>query len=299
MGQPLVSVITGFYNVERYLPEAIDGVLQQQHTNWEFFLVDDGSTDGSTKIAKEHAARHPGKIFYLEHENHVNKGVCASRNLALQHAKGEFVAILDADDVWLPNKLQQQIELFATLPDAAMICQASEYWVTWDEPDKSNIVIPVGAPQDKLYQPGELNLVLYPLAYGAAPCPSAIILRKQAAMDIGGFENEFTGRYQMYEDQAFLSKMYLHHKVYVSAACNNLYRQRYGSLVQWVTSDGKYHEVRKFFLEWFRKYLKQQKGNYSDINRLLQKAIWKYEYPTLYKLKSFAGRVKRFLKRKA
>jgi glycosyltransferase involved in cell wall biosynthesis len=281
MNQPLVSIITGFYNVERFLQEAIDGVLQQEYTNWQFFIVDDGSTDGSTTIAKENAARHPGRIFYLEHENHVNKGVCASRNLAMEHAKGQLIAILDADDVWEPKKLLQQVELFATLPNAAMICQASEYWYTWDAPQSTNVVIPVGAPQDKLYMPGELNKILYPLAKGAAPCPSAIIMQKQAVLDIGGFENSFTGRYQMYEDQAFLSKMYLHHKVYVSSACNNLYRQRYGSLVQWVTSDGHYLEVRKFFLEWFRQYLQDQQINDPEIHRLLRKALWPYEHPLL------------------
>lgn len=299
MHQPLVSVITGFYNVERFLQEAIDSVLQQQYTNWELFLVDDGSSDGSTNIAKENTARHPGKIFYLEHENHANKGVCTSRNLALTHAKGQYVAVLDSDDVWQPNKLQQQVALFASLPDAAMICQSSEYWYSWEDPQKNNVVIPVGAPQDRLYQPGELNHILYPFAKGAAPCPSAIILRKQAAMDIGGFENSFTGRYQMYEDQAFLSKMYLHHKVYISSACNNLYRQRYGSLVQWVTGDGHYNRVRKFFLEWFRDYLQQQQVQNEAINSLLRKALWQYEHPTLHSLKTLPGRIKRFLNKSA
>lgn len=298
MEQPLVSVITGFFNVERFLQEAIDGVLQQEYSNWELFLVDDGSSDGSTQIAKQNAARHPGKIFYLEHEGHANKGVCASRNLALQHAKGELIAILDSDDVWQPGKLKQQVALFATLPEAAMICQASEYWFTWADPQRPNVVVPVGAPQDRLYQPGELNLILYPLAQGAAPCPSAIILRKQAAIDIGGFENSFTGRYQMYEDQAFLSKMYLHHKVYVSSACNNLYRQRYGSLVQWVTGDGHYNQVRKFFLEWFQNYLHAQHINNAMINERLRKALWPYEHPRLHKLKLLPARIKHFISKK-
>ena len=176
------------------------------------------------------------------------------------------------------------MELFATLPDAAMICQASEYWYTWETPQVGNVVIPVGAPQDKLYQPGELNKVLYPLAKGAAPCPSAIIMRKEAVLNIGGFENSFTGRYQMYEDQAFLSKMYLHHKVYVSSACNNLYRQRYGSLVQWVTGDGYYMQVRKFFLEWFRQYLKEHNISDPEIHRLLRKAFRPYKYSLLYSI---------------
>ena len=281
MHQPLVSIVTGFYNVEKFLQETIDSVVQQQYTNWEFLLVDDGSKDRSTQIAKENAERFKGKIFYLEHEGHANKGVCASRNLALQHAKGELVAILDGDDVWQPQKLQQQVELFATLPDAAMICQASEYWFTWDYPQAHNVVIPVGAPQDRLYMPGELNKILYPLTQGSAPCPSAIILRKQAVDSVGGFENSFTGRYQMYEDQAFLTKMYLHHKVYVSSACNNLYRQRHGSLVHWVTGDGHYVEVRKFFLDWMKKYFEEQRINDPEIHRLLRKAMWPYEHPTL------------------
>lgn len=274
MEQPLVSVITGFYNVERFLQEAIDSVLQQQYTNWEFLIVDDGSTDGSTQIAKDNAERHKGKIFYMEHEGHANKGVCASRNLALQHAKGTYVAILDADDVWQPQKLQQQIELFATLPDAAMICQASEYWYTWEVPQAENVVVPVGAPQDRLYMPGELNKILYPLTNGSAPCPSAIIIRRQAVNDVGGFENGFTGRYQMYEDQAFLSKLYLRYKIYVSSACNNLYRQRHGSLVQWVTGDGHYLQVRRFFLKWLKKYLRDQRVSDPTIHWLLRKAIW-------------------------
>lgn len=281
MHQPLVSIITGFYNVEPFLQETINSVLQQEYTNWEFLIVDDGSGDGSTNIAKENAALHPGKIFYLEHGNHANKGVCASRNLALQRCRGELVAVLDADDVWAPNKLRQQIELFATLPDAAMICQASEYWYSWDAKEADNVVVPVGAPQDKLYLPGQLNKILYPLAKGAAPCPSAIIMRKEAVLDIGGFENSFTGRYQMYEDQAFLSKMYLHHKVYVSSACNNLYRQRYGSLVQWVTGDGHYMQVRKFFLEWLNQYLEEKNINDPEIHRLLSKAFWPYKHPFL------------------
>jgi len=296
MHQPLVSIITGFYNVERFLQEAIDSVLEQEYTNWEFYIVDDGSTDASTSIAKENAARHPGRIFYLEHEGHANKGVCASRNLALQRARGQLVAILDADDVWEPKKLRKQVELFATLPDAAMICQASEYWYTWDAPQASNVVVPVGAPPDKLYMPRELNKLLYPLTPASAPCPSAIIMRKDAVMNIGGFENSFTGRYQMYEDQAFLSKMYLHHKVYVSSACDNLYRQRYGSLVQWVTGDGHYMEVRKFFLDWFRQYLREHNINDPAIHRLLRKAFLPYKYPRLYsfinKLKKAAWRLR-------
>jgi glycosyltransferase involved in cell wall biosynthesis len=80
------------------------------------FLVDDGSTDISTQIAQKYAAQFPGKVLYLEHSNHRNLGKGASRNLGLRQARGEYVAFLDADDVWLSEKLTDQIEIIVVHP---------------------------------------------------------------------------------------------------------------------------------------------------------------------------------------
>lgn len=281
--QQLVSIITSFYNEERFLREAVESVLQQEYPNWELLLVDDGSADGSTSIAKEYAAKYPGKIFYLEHEHHVNKGLCASRNLGLQHAKGEFTALLDADDVWRPEKLQQQVKIFLQHPAAAMVCEASEYWYNWNG-EHQNVVIPIGNIQDHLFNAGELTQLLYPLGKGAAPCPSALMMRTNVLVKAGGFENSFTGKYQLYEDQAFLAKIYLHHKVFVSSLCNNLYRQRQGSLVQWVKDEGHYHTVRAFFLRWLQQYLHSHQVTDSNIHRLLRRALWRYDHPVLYSI---------------
>src|SRR5919198_1004258 len=105
---PLVSAIIIFLNAERFIQEAIESVFAQTYDAWELLLVDDGSTDGSTAIARRYAEQHPGKVRYLEHNGHQNRGKSASRNLAIRNCTGEYIAFLDADDVWLPRKLEQQ-----------------------------------------------------------------------------------------------------------------------------------------------------------------------------------------------
>ena len=76
--RPVVSAITIFYNGERFLGEAIESVLAQTYPSWELLLVDDGSTDGASEIARSYAARHPERIRYLEHSGHRNRGMSAS-----------------------------------------------------------------------------------------------------------------------------------------------------------------------------------------------------------------------------
>ena len=79
-------------------------------------LVDDGSNDASTAIAKDYEVQHPEKIRYLEHPGHINKGMSAARNLGLKQARGEYVAFLDADDVWTASKLADQIAILDSTP---------------------------------------------------------------------------------------------------------------------------------------------------------------------------------------
>lgn len=281
---PLVSVIIAFLNEEKFLTEAVESVLAQDYLNWELLLVDDGSTDKSTAIAKDYEAKYPGKISYCEHEGHSNRGLSASRNHGIAQAKGELVAFLDADDVWLPNKLANQVSIFQRHPQVGMVAEASDYWYSWNKPDADNVLIPVGAPQNKVYQPKELLYHLYPLGNGAAPCPSGLMLTKEAIHRVGGFEEHFKGKYQLYEDQGFLNKVYLKENVYISAACHNLYRQRAGSIVQWVHADGHYHHVRQYFLKWFDEYLQQEQVEDSGIQNLMKKALHPYRHPKLHYL---------------
>src|SRR5919202_2999091 len=114
-GKPsLVSVVVPFWNDKKFIQETIESVFAQTYENWELLLVDDGSTDGSTQIALRYAEQYPEKVRYLEHPGHQNRGMSAARNLGISHAKGAYIGFLDADDVWLPYKLEQQVAILTS-----------------------------------------------------------------------------------------------------------------------------------------------------------------------------------------
>jgi glycosyltransferase involved in cell wall biosynthesis len=256
----MVSVVTAFYNEERFLRECIESVISQTYENWELILVDDGSTDNSPFIAKEYAAKFPGKVVYVQHEDHVNLGVCKSRNLGIKTAKGDYIALLDADDFWMQEKLDMQMKLTLEYPRAGMYCEATYYMNKGVDPRHENVNVPVGTIQDKLYAPGELIFKLYPIGKGIAPCMNSILIQTKLVKEIGGFEESFVGKYSLYEDQAFLFKCYFHTYVYVSSLSNNAYRQRPDSSMHTSLSSGNYKQGWAFFLKWVREYVRSPKA---------------------------------------
>ncbi|MEP7252138.1 MAG: glycosyltransferase family A protein [Ginsengibacter sp.] len=282
--EPLVSTVICFYDEENFLEEAIKSVLKQSYTNWELLLVDDGSSDRSSQIAQQYAAEYAGKIYYCEHENHSNKGLSASRNHGIRKSKGSLVALLDADDVWLEEKLITQVSIFQRNPGIGIIGEGSLYWNTWNQTVRPNVHIPVGVEPELIYEPYELMYILYPLGIGAAPVPSGLMIKKDAFERSGYFEESFVKEYSLYEDQAFLSKMYLQEKVYISSACNHLYRQRPGSIVSWVREKGHYYNVRYYFLKWLQALIAGKNIKDKKLQRLLNKALFRYNYPNIFYL---------------
>jgi glycosyltransferase involved in cell wall biosynthesis len=107
-----VSVIIPVYNGDKFLAEAIESVLFQSYSPFELIIVDDGSTDGSATIAQNYK-----EIRYIFQRN---MGVSVARNTGLATAKGEFIAFLDADDVWHPQKLQIQIDYMQSNPSVKL-----------------------------------------------------------------------------------------------------------------------------------------------------------------------------------
>ena len=103
----LVSVITPAYNCAEYIDECIESVLNQTYQNWEMLIVDDKSTDNTQSIVESYAKKdHRIKLFNQE----KNAGAATARNKALELSQGRFVAFLDSDDTWKPNKLERQLE---------------------------------------------------------------------------------------------------------------------------------------------------------------------------------------------
>ena len=112
-----VSVVMPAYNVARYIAESIESVQAQSMRDWELVIVDDGSTDRSAAIARGYAAGDPRIVVFQQ----ANGGISAARNHALRQATGEYIAILDSDDVWEPGYLAEQLEAFAAHPDVDIV----------------------------------------------------------------------------------------------------------------------------------------------------------------------------------
>ena len=118
----LVSVITPVYNVEKYIDRTLNSVFSQTYDKIEIILVDDQSTDGSAAIIKRYSESHPEIVYYLQPQN---MGAGYARNKALELARGQYVAFLDADDVWKPKKIEKQVSLMRE-KDAAFCFTAIE-----------------------------------------------------------------------------------------------------------------------------------------------------------------------------
>lgn len=103
-----VSVIIPVYNVEKYIAFAVQSVLKQSYQNFELIIVDDGSPDQSIEICQQFI---DPRITIIHQKN---RGVCAARNTGIRHAQGEYLAFLDGDDIWLPEKLEKHVEHLET-----------------------------------------------------------------------------------------------------------------------------------------------------------------------------------------
>lgn len=101
----LVSIIMPSYNTAKYIAETVQSVLAQTYQNWELIIVDDCSTDDTDEVVKPFLS--DSRIRYLKNEK--NSGAAVSRNRALREAKGKWIAFLDSDDLWMPEKLEKQI----------------------------------------------------------------------------------------------------------------------------------------------------------------------------------------------
>ena len=120
MVEGLVSIITPCYNGEKYLAETIESVLSQTYPDWEMLIVDDGSSDRSAEIAQRYADADPRVIVMRQR----NKGSAAARNKGIRYARGQYIALLDADDLWDARFLEKQI---AFLREKQAVCVYCSY----------------------------------------------------------------------------------------------------------------------------------------------------------------------------
>lgn len=278
---PLVSAVIIFYNGEKYLAEAIDSVLNQTYEKWELLLADDGSNDKSTEIAKSYEKKYPEKIKYLQHEGHVNKGMSASRNLGIKNAKGKYIALLDSDDVWLPQKLEEQIAILQAHPEAGMVYGKTEIWFSWSglpgEQEKDYMGTLGVEPNNIIVPPALLLLQLENKVQSPTTC--SVLIRREVFDKVGLFQEDFRG---MYEDLAFFSKVCLKVPVYVSDKCWARYRQHYESCCAVSEKNGDIWKARYPVLLWLESYLIQENIKNREVWKALNKQIFPHRYENLF-----------------
>jgi glycosyltransferase involved in cell wall biosynthesis len=172
MKLPYVSVIIPNYNYARYLPQALDSVLAQTYPHLEIMVVDDGSTDESQALLRNYGEQ----IRWFQHHR---QGVSAARNRGVKESSGELVAFLDADDVWLPTKLERQVQKFLEDRDLGLV------HCGWEAIDKTGV--PLDSHLDGLegWVAKELLLLRRPAVLVVG---SGAVVPRNTFEEIGGFD---------------------------------------------------------------------------------------------------------------
>jgi glycosyltransferase involved in cell wall biosynthesis len=279
----LVSAIIIFRDEERFLAEAIESVLAQTYPHWELLLVDDGSTDRSTAIAHAYATRQPECIRYLEHDSHANHGMSATRNLGLRNARGKYVGFLDADDVWEPHKLQEQVAVMETHEGIDMVYGRTLLWHSWrsgTDTALTDAYCPLGLSPETVVEPPHLLLSLIENRV-QTPTTCNALLRAEAITRVGGFEATFRG---MFEDQVFFMKIALASRVFVSSRSWARYRQREDSHSARAEATGEVAESRARLLAWLDAYLRAQRVRHRSVWRALRRQRMAMRWPALHGL---------------
>ncbi|MBD2175764.1 glycosyltransferase family 2 protein [Pseudanabaena sp. FACHB-1998] len=183
---PKVSVIVPVYNVEKYIEETIRSVLSQTFTDFELIIVDDESKDRSIEICKSFT---DSRIKIIHQKN---RGLAGARNTGIRHAQGEYLALLDSDDVWRSSKLEKHIQHLDQNPSLGISYCSSEFIN-----DESQSLGIYQIPQLKDITP-EIILCRNPIGNGSAP-----VIRREALDEIK-FQNNFYGEIEdFYFDDQF------------------------------------------------------------------------------------------------
>jgi glycosyltransferase involved in cell wall biosynthesis len=251
MADPSISVIIPFLNMRRFLPDAVDSVRAQTEKDWELILVDDGSDDGGGELARKYAGDDPSRVRALPLSAQSAHGASAARNRGLAEARGDYIAFLDADDIWLPEKLGRQKKILQEHPEAAMTFARVHYFndgpSQGEERDQ-----PFTTLQERIYRPPELTVEFLRDA-NIYPCPTATLIRRSALREVGGFEEQFR---KVRTDLAVWVKLSMHFPVCADSAVVARYRQHGASSVAEVFRDPDlYHRNEVAFYDWLLQYL--------------------------------------------
>jgi glycosyltransferase involved in cell wall biosynthesis len=275
--------VVPFRNAERFLGEAIESVVAQTYDDWELLLVDDGSTDGGAELARRYASEHEEMTVVHPRPDGRARGAAAARNAGIHAARGDYVAFLDADDVWSPRKLEEQTTLLESRPEVGMVYGVSCWWYSWtgrDEDNGRDYVEPLGVPAGVPLPPRSLLRPFFVLQKAAIPNPSSMLVRRTVTEAVGGFEEAVPNGH---EDQAFVAKVCVHEPILAAERCWDRYRQHPHSLTATIATNGAEFSARAQFLTWLIGYLRAE-GVDPRICRALGRQRFWYAHPHMYRL---------------
>lgn len=168
--RPTISIISGIYNCADTLGEAIESILAQTVTDWEWILCDDASVDDTYKVAMEYSDQYPDKFVLLKNEQ--NMGLNYTLNKCLEHAKGKYIARMDGDDICSPERFGEELRCLEEDPDIAIVSTDMEFFDetgTWGKISHSEY------PENKDF------------LHGSPFCHAPCMVRKEAYDAVGGY----------------------------------------------------------------------------------------------------------------
>ena len=215
---PVVSVVMTVYNTERYVAEAVDSILNQSFRDFEFVIVDDGSSDGSPRLLADRVARDP-RVRLV---SRPNTGIVRAANEGMGLARGRYIARMDSDDVSLPRRLETQVAYLDAHPDCVLVGS------------RVTVVDPYGSPVLDSVQKlthAEIEAELLGSGGGWAIVQPSAMMRAEAVRRVGGYR----GRHNVSEDQDLFLRLAEIGQVANLPEPLLLYRRHYKSVMhtQW------------------------------------------------------------------
>lgn len=171
---PRISVLMSVYNGERYLRAAVDSILAQTFTDFEFLIIDDGSTDGTGALLADYATRDPRVQVIVQA---VNQGLTTSLNVGLRLARGEYVARMDADDVSLPERFEHQTAFLDRHPEVGVVGGGFQ------------VIDALGRPIPPIYEhPTQPGFVAWSLYFYNPIAHPTVMMRRANVLRVGGYD---------------------------------------------------------------------------------------------------------------
>lgn len=169
-----VSVIIPTYNRARFIKEALDSAIKQTYKDIEIIVVDDGSIDDTKDILSQYIKKYPDRVMYFYQKN---KGVSYARNLGIRKARGEYIAFLDSDDIWLQNKLEEQIREIKKNIEYGLVCS---YVEMIDESGAEIFKILPGSYGSNIKDVFLNDIIITP----------TVLTKKSCLLEVGGFNEQ-------------------------------------------------------------------------------------------------------------